>query len=60
MEYFYWALVSPHTVSGVYFECMEATHATPHHNHVGTSIFVHPLNDLIVQVSVVEIILVNC
>lgn len=64
MEYIfnnsYWVFVSPHTVSGMYFECTEATHATPHHHHVGTRIFVHPLNDLIVQVSVVEVILMDC
>lgn len=51
--------MNPHTVSGMYFEGPEATHATPHHHHVGSGVFVYPLNDLVVQVSVVEVILVD-
>lgn len=51
--------MNPHTVSSMYFEGTEATHATPHLHPIGTSAFVHPLNDLIVKVGVVEIILVD-
>lgn len=43
----------------MHFETMEARHAAPHHHHIGASVLLHPLNDLIVQVSVVEVILVN-
>lgn len=49
-----------HTVSGVDFESMQAFHVTPHHHHVAARVFIHSLNDLKVQVSVVEVVLVDC
>lgn len=49
-----------HTISGMYFESTQAGHAAPHHHHVGTIFFVHPLNDFIVQICVVQVVLVDC
>lgn len=49
-----------HTVSGMHFESMQAAHAAPHHHHVAAGVFIHPLNDLVVQVGVVEVVLVDC
>lgn len=52
--------VDAHTVSGVHFESTQAAHAAPHHHHVAAGVFIHPLNDLVVQVGVVEVVLVDC
>lgn len=49
-----------HTVSGVHFESMQAFHVTPHYHHIAAGVFIHPLNDLEVQVCVVQIVLVDC
>lgn len=43
----------------MHFQCPQPCHAAPHHYHVCACVLVHSLNDLIVKVSVVQVMLVD-